>query len=31
MKNLENCPDCGDKLHHVSGCVECTCGFGGCG
>ena len=24
------CPMCGNKLHHVGGCIECTCGWGKC-
>lgn len=30
-KNLKECPDCGKKLVHAGGCVECqSCGWGGC-
>lgn len=31
-KTLEICPECGRKLVHAGGCVECSsCGFGACG
>ena len=29
--DMEACPDCGDRLHHDSGCVVCpSCGFSKC-
>jgi len=27
---LTNCPECGEKLRHEAGCVQCVCGWSKC-
>jgi len=30
VSTLTNCPECGEKLRHEAGCVQCVCGWSKC-